>query len=297
MMRTRAEYLRRFRDAAYWQPYIDVVLRRHGLSRRRAAIGSGGTFPTFLVDDLVVKFFPKRFDGSECFVVERALHTTVLDQAELAVPRHVADGRLFDSGGWRWPYLVTTRLAGTPWRSALLTREQQHAVASQLGEMIRRVHDLEPPSEPVFQRDAVAELRASCSARQRRFSTVPAELVAHIDDYLAPRSAERRLLHADLHRDHVFVDGARLVGVIDWGDALYADPYYELPSLYLGTFRGDKSLLRAFLDGYRWPLCTDFAHRAMTMTLIHEFNPLSMCSPNFEQFATLEELASHLWQL
>jgi aminoglycoside phosphotransferase (APT) family kinase protein len=296
-LRTRAEYRRRYRDPAFWQPYVDEVLRRHGLTAGGAAGGSGGTFPTFVVGAYVVKFFPKRFYGLECYRVERALHADVLGQLEEQVPRYVADGCLFDAPRWRWPYLVTTRLAGVSWSEAKLQGEAQHEVARQLGTLMRRIHELPCPPASVFSRDLLGELRATCSKRHRRWHMLPSHLVDQIDDYLAPPSADRRLLHADLHNDHVFVHGPNLVGVIDWGDALWTDPYYELPSLHFGTFGGDKGLLRTFLDGYGWQRSDDFVHRAMTMTVLHEFNPLAICRPDFGRFATLAEVAEFLWRL
>src|SRR5262249_9152372 len=108
------------------------------------------------------------------------------------------------------------------------------------------------------------------AARSRRLRMLPERLVEQIHEDLAPPSAERRLVHADLHGDHVFVRGGHLAGIIDWGDALCGDPYYDLPSLFFGTFGGSKPLLRTFLDAYRWPVGADFACRAMTMTLVHE---------------------------
>jgi len=119
-------------------------------------------------------------------------------------------------------------------------------VASQLGATVRRVHDLACPDEPVWQRDVVGELRATCAERHRRRGMLPAYLVDQIDDYLAAPSSAQRLVHGDLHADHIFVDEARLVGVIEGGDALWGDPYYELPALFFGTFGESKPLLRAF---------------------------------------------------
>jgi hypothetical protein len=51
--------------------------RRHVPTFSPPIIGAGGTFPTFLVGAYVVKFFPRRFDGGECFLIERSLHTGV----------------------------------------------------------------------------------------------------------------------------------------------------------------------------------------------------------------------------
>jgi aminoglycoside phosphotransferase (APT) family kinase protein len=88
--------------------------------------------------------------------------------------------------------------------------------------------------------------------------------VNQIDSFvsLSPPSTTQRIVHADLHSDHLFVDAGRLVGVIDWGDAFHGDPYYELPALYFGTFGGNERLLRAFLDGDHWELTSDFSGRA-----------------------------------
>ena len=41
----------------------------------------------------------------------------------------------------------------------------------------------------------------------------------------------------------------------------------------------------------------NFARRAMTMTLLHEFNPLGHAMPPLRDVATLDELAEMLWRL
>jgi hygromycin-B 7''-O-kinase len=292
----RRDYARKFADVPFWEPYVHEVMRRHSLSAAGVAVGSGGTFPTFLVGAYVVKLFPKRFDGGECFLIERSLHTSLLDHPEIPAPRHVAHGHLFQNG-WRWPHLVTTRLDGTPWHDAGISAHARQAVAYQLGATMRRVHDLGCPDESVWRRDLVAELRATCSDRIRRRGTLPLRLLDQIDDYLATPLANRRLLHGDLHADHIFVDGARLVGVIDWGDALCGDPHYELPALFFGTFGTSTALLHAFLNGYDWQLTSDFAHRAMSMTLLHEFNPLGAHLPPLGDIDSVHDLAEKLWQL
>lgn len=294
-LRSRSDYARRFEDVDFWRGYVAEVLRRHGLGEHEVGRGVGGTFPTFLAGPYVVKFFGRRFQGAECFVIERSLHTTTLVDTPF-VPRYVADGHLFESG-WRWPYLITTRLQGSSCFEAKPDRMAASSVARQLGTALRTIHELDPPTERVWSRDLVAELHASCAARMKRRRMLPSHLLEQLEDYLAPLSSERSLVHADLHSDHVFVDGARLVGIIDWGDALYGDPYYELPSLFFGTFRGDKSLLEEFLTAYGWPNDPDFVHHAMTMTLVHEFNPLGNMDPIGDDVRALDRLAQRLWRL
>jgi aminoglycoside phosphotransferase (APT) family kinase protein len=194
-----------------------------------------------------------------------------------------------------------TRLDGIAWTDAALSSSDQARIAHQLGRVIRQLHTVSPPSDPVWDRDWLAEHRATCVQRQRQWGVLPSRLIEQIEAYLAPPSPERRLVHADLHDHHIFVrqpvEGADLVGIVDWGDALLTDPYYELPALHLHTFRGDRRLLGAFLDGYGWPVGLDFAHRAMTMTLLYEFNVLDGVRTlvDLEAVTSLSELATRLW--
>ncbi len=293
-----AEYAATRENVDFWQPYVHEALRRHALPTVAPGIGTGGTLPTFLAGAYVVKLFPALFSGAECFEIERSLHQLFLEHRRILAPRLVAHGQLFDRG-WRWPYLITRRLEGASWRNAKLPPEDQAAVSAQLGGLMRQVHELPCPADKFWNNDLLSDLRATCIDRHRTWNILPPRLVDQIDSFvsLSPSSTTRRLVHADLHSDHIFVDAGRLVGTIDWGDALHGDPYYELPALYFGTFGGNKSLLRAFLNGYNWELTSDFSARAMSMTLIHEFCPLAGRTPPLDGVASLEELASLLWDI
>lgn len=61
---------------------------------------------------------------------------------------------------------------------------------------------------------------------------------------------ERALLHCDYHFDNVLTDGQRITGVIDWGNACYGDPLYDVAWLgrWWSISQGDRdaaALLRA----------------------------------------------------
>ena len=58
---SRSSYARRFQDPWFGQPYVDEVLSRHNLPSGLARLGTGGTFPTFLVGAYVIKFFGAAF--------------------------------------------------------------------------------------------------------------------------------------------------------------------------------------------------------------------------------------------
>lgn len=295
-----AAYRARLSDAAFWAPYVSEVLRRHGLPSGTPRVGTPGTFPTFLVGGYVVKLFGEHFAGATDYATECAVYEVLRGAPGLPVPALIAAGELFEGAApdvWPWPYLITTRIGGEPWRTAATTLDAQRALARELGTVMRAVHALPHPATLVRGQDPLAELRATCIARQRAWGTLPPHLVAQIDGYLAEPSPERRLVHADLHADHLFADGARLTGVIDWADALVCDLYYELPALHLGAFGGHPELLREFLAGYRWAVGPDFQRRAMTMALLHQFDVWEELAPTLGTAATLEDLAARVWQI
>jgi hygromycin-B 7''-O-kinase len=293
---TVPEYGARLGDTGFWAPYVAEVLARHGLPAAPAEVGAVGTMPTFLVGRYVVKLFGELFSGGTGFEVERSAHRLLLRHCEIPTAALVAEGRLFTEG-WPWPYLITTRLSGSAWRTAALGPGDRKSLARQLGRVVRRMHDLPPPAGRLWKRDWLAEFRADCVDRHRRWGTLPGHLVDQIEAYVVAPSPVRRLVHADLHADHLFVAGADLVGVIDWGDALVADPYYELPAMHLDTFGWSKPLLAAFLEGYGWEVTADFARRAMSMTLLHRFDVLRGVGQAVDLNAvrTLDELADFLW--
>lgn len=305
---TSAEYAARLGDAAYWAPYVADILRRHGLPAAPASLGSVGSFPTLLVGEHVVKLFGNRFEGAVCFESERTVLRRLSDEPTIPAPMPIAEGTLFGGeipaqtdeadADWPWPYLVMTRLDGIAWHEAALSRPARTAVARQLGAVLRHLHDQEPPAGSFWARDWLAEWRASCAERQRRYGRLPVHLIDLIDDYLVEPLPERRLVHADLHDHHILVDGGRLVGIIDWGDAVVADCHYELPALHLHTFDADRRLLAAFLDGYGWPWTPDFPRRAMSMTLAYQFDLLDRVTrrTDLRQFPTLDALADYLWR-
>jgi aminoglycoside phosphotransferase len=295
-------YAARLGDSAFWTPYVQELVARHGLPLAPPTVGTIGSFPTFLVGQHVVKLYGERFDGAICFETERTALRLLADHPAITAPALVADGMLFGTDSthgndWPWPYLVMTRLPGTAWHEANLDEAERHPLAHQIGTSIRRLHDLPPPTGPFWDRDWLAEFQATCVERQRRYGHLPDHLIEQIDAYLLPPLPDRRLTHADLHDHHILVDGLELLGILDWGDAVVADRHYELPALHLHTFNADRRLLASFLDGYGWPPTNDFARRAMSMTLIYPFSVLDRVARrhNLAQIPTLEALADLIW--
>jgi len=139
------------------------------------------------------------------------------------------------------------------------------------------------------------------------YPTLPAHLVAQIDDYLARLGPlDRVFVHGDLVANHAYVVNGRLAGIIDWGDSMATDRHYELGKLYFDTFRCDKALLRVFLDASDWPAGEDFPRKTLGLALHRQavgltqhhsfdvFHTLPTVLP-LQDIGTLDELATELF--
>jgi Ser/Thr protein kinase RdoA (MazF antagonist) len=147
-----------------------------------------------------------------------------------------------------------------------------------------------------------------CIANHRAWKSLPEHLIDQLADYLLPveyladPQLPYGLIHADITRDHILgrLDAGRWVtlGLIDFGDARVGNVYYDLAALHFDLFRGDKRLLRVFLEAYGLDDQRDFNHKAMSAALLHQFNVFSLLpeiEPRAHQAATLSDLARMIW--
>jgi hypothetical protein len=300
------EYVSRLGDVGFWWPYVAEILERHDLADagREPAAGFNATYPTFLYGDVVVKLFGHFRSWRECHAAERAAQALVATDPAIAAPSVLAEGRLYDDVDAPWPYLITTRMSGVPWWRAELSTEQQLCVAADLGRQVRRVHALAPSGVA-----APADRPSLDVAAAAQQSSLPPQLIAQIDDYLARLGPfDRVFVHGDLVANHAYVVDGRLAGIIDWGDALVTDRHYELGKLYFDTFRCDKALLRVFLEASDWPVGEDFARRALGLALHRQAVGLAQhhtfdvfhtlpAELSLRDIGTLDELATELFAL
>lgn len=269
---------------------------------REPVAGIGGTYPTWLCGDVVVKLFGHSRAWRAGHAAERAAHAVLATDPAIAAPRLLAAGQLSDDPVASWPYLITTRMSGVAWQHAGLSPAQRLSLAAALGRQIRRVHGLRPSGIAAPERWPAASVAAAA-----RHSSLPPHLIGQIEDYLGRLGPfERVFVHGDLMFRHLFVENGRLAGVIDWGDAIVTDRHYEFAKLHLDLFDCDKALLRAFLEASDWPIGEDFAHKAMALALCRQahglvqhdtidvFYTLPARLPLLD-IDTLDELASELF--
>ncbi|WP_020671274.1 phosphotransferase family protein [Amycolatopsis nigrescens] len=310
-IRSDPEYVRLLADSRYWAPFAREALARHGYSApERIVSGSKGTYPTMLTDTgLVVKIFGDRWCGPDSHAVESEFYALTAG-AGLPLPELLAAGELGAGGtGWPWPYLVTSRMPGLPYRSAMSTMDERDRLrfARELGGLVRRLHEV-PLDGGSLLGDGTRfaalldERRARAVQDHRTWGRLPAKLCDRLDEYLpAPaellRATKPVLIHGDLHADHVFLDEAgAITGLIDFGDTYAGDPRYELVVLHLGLFFGDSSLLGAFLEGYGWGPIDP--HELLAFTLLHDFDVLAdFPAERLAGLDSLEQLADLLWSV
>jgi hypothetical protein len=282
-------------DPGYWAPYVREVLERHGLPVERLEAPHVGTFPTFIVGDLVVKLFGPGFDGERSSQVETAMHDLLESHAAIPSAGLVATGQLFELKP-AWPYLVAERVRGRAIRDVNLSDTLAEGVAAELGAIVGSLHALTPPAI-VASRDLLDGLRDTAADRLRRFG-LPEHLVEQVPRYLTDAEPALILVHGDITADHVFVDQKGVTAVIDWGDALVADRAYELPAVYFDALGGDRRLLAAFLDAADWPQA-DLPRRGMQGVLEFQFDAISGIANRFDlaRIETLDHLATRLFAI
>lgn len=116
------------------------------------------------------------------------------------------------------------------------------------GAAVRRLHDAPLPPWPGRSVESIAErLPAECSWLVDN-DVLPTEVVDRnrrlAETVLRPWTPA--FIHGDLQVDHVFVDGDRVTGILDWSEASRGDALFDLATLTIGH----PEHLDDVIDGY-----------------------------------------------
>lgn len=297
-----ARYRRRRGDTAFWKPWLQLIASRHGL-RGAPRAGGNPTYPTFVLDDAVIKLYGGVPGWPAAAASERAVYACLARDPSLRVPRPLASGQLGEAPA-SWPYLVLTRVPGTACSQPPPGPAARARLLSAVGAELARVHAL-----PCAALSAPAAWLAADPTEGAAASSLPPHLVAQVAGYLArhpPAPDDRVLAHLDLTATHVFREGDALTGLIDWGDAIPGDRHLELIQVFRDLAGCQQEAFAAFLDGYGWPRQDDFPHRALAAGLRRQaigraqhlsidcFEPIAARYP-LERIPTLEALAETLF--
>jgi hygromycin-B 7''-O-kinase len=300
------EYSSHQSDLDYWWPSIIKVLEKHNLpganKRLSAECGFNPTYPVFLIDNVVVKFFGHRPQWLGAFNTECAAHEYLVKDNTILAPRILAKGKLFANLDASWPYIISTKVSGKSWLNTNLTDEEKNKVAAEIGKQLRKIHKL--PTDNQLKHDHNwSKLNFRLAAEK---SILPRHLVAQVDDFLAKLdNFDRCFVNGDIVDTHVFIENGHLSGIIDWGDATITDRHYELGKL-LDTFDWDKRLLKTVIETSNWPVKKNFSKQSLGLALYRQAVGLTQHN-SFDVFyklpnllplgdiATLDELANILF--
>lgn len=316
-----SEYGQYFTQLYFWRPYIEHICALEHIPYSAINNSIPGTNVVFRIDErYIIKIFPELFDGAAAFSAEKAIYMLLASHTEIAKPALLASGQLFDSsGGWHWPYLITTMIPGQAVSQTMLSQPDRLFLADWVAKQLHALHAVRPraalgprlqPGWQEFER-FLEEQRCAAVRNHREWASLPEHLIEQLEHYLLPehgsyaRPIEPIVMHADLHADHVLGSQQpqgwwRPNGLIDFDDARVGELAYELPPIYLSLFARDKVLLQQFFDSYGLSFEEQKAlrQRAMHMTLLHEFNVLDGIlaqEPALMQVPTLQDLERVLW--
>jgi hygromycin-B 7''-O-kinase len=291
-------------DEAALGPGVAALLSRHGLAHAPRRRYDSGSLPVYAVGARhVLKLFPPI--EHEYASVEARVLAAVQNQLPLPTPTLLAadthDG---------WPYLLMSQLPGQRLVDAWprLTSAECDRVADTLGEGIAALHaidttplaDLPPPWDGF-----IAEQHASAAERQSKRGLDAhwlEQIPAFLERWMPPLPARRVLLHTEVMREHLMVDGARLAGLFDFEPAMLGAAEYEFASVGLFVACGDGRALRRILLAYGFaPHQLDAALqcRFMAHALLHRYSNLRWYLERLPagDASTLEQLAARWWPL
>jgi len=113
------------------------------------------------------------------------------------------------------------------------------------------------------------------------------------------------LLHGDLAPINLLVrsgpDGWAISGMIDFGNAMRGDPWFDLTAASVLLQPGDRTMVHALLDGYAAGSSANLARlrpSLMVNTLIHPLGDIAACLnlvPGSSRCQTWDEVALRFW--
>ncbi len=145
-------------------------------------------------------------------------------------------------------YLIERAIPGEP------ISDSDEGVLAAVGEQLRRLHGITGSGYGFLHeglKDTWSEVIRQPFDRLGELTdagVMPADLAANLStlEPIAQEPIKPALLHADLHPRHIYAQAGKLTGIIDWGDAAFGDPLFEL-----GRFsRAGSTPTTALLNGY-----------------------------------------------
>ncbi|MEV0617769.1 aminoglycoside phosphotransferase family protein [Nonomuraea sp. NPDC050404] len=229
---------------------LAAIAERHGSTAARLRpLPHGVANRSFLLGDDLVLRIPRTQEFLADLVKEAAVIPVAL-RAGVRTPEIVA----FDAGCSvvEVPYMVLTRAEGVDLARLDLPATGTDRVLRQVGRELAKLHRLPAPALPEVPVDdgeadpwAFTERLAGDGWIDREAARWLIRCFDRLSAHL-PEDAPRVLIHGDVAPQNLLVSprASRLGGIVDWGDAAWADPAADFAKIPLTG-------VPAMLDGYR----------------------------------------------
>ena len=192
---------------------------------------------------------------------------------DLPTPRILWQGELEG-----WGYLILNRVSGRPagdvWDQ--LSLAERHALIGQIGRLLRQLHAQALPADLDHDWDGfLAHRLRNAEVHHGAEEPWKSWIRSIVADFQEPPHS-RVLLHADVTRDHFFIDQADdgewfVSGVIDFGDARVGHPFYDFVAILADHTLGQPELSRSLVAAYGLDLSKPTARSLMSYCFLHEF--------------------------
>ena len=208
LFQTDEEYYSKKSDILFWNPFIAELLEKNNLQQSLENIkpGFNSTYPVFVLDDLVIKFFCHRKNWQQVYQKECAVHQALAKNQDILAPQIIAHGEEGKDVN-SWAYKISTRIEGDSWLKHELTRAQQITVFSELGRQLKMIHALPVDNTLIERFDNFDHLDVKAAAQN---SSLPKHLINQIDDFLAALPPfDSVLVNSDIVLMHIFINNSQ----------------------------------------------------------------------------------------
>lgn len=292
----------------YWDSVLAMLHTRIGIPSKHSPRLYMGKSPVFRVgEDSILKLIPPYW--TEDAAREVAALQTVPPGGPVATP-----GVLGLDMVEGWTVLLMRCLPGEILREVwpALGHEERARLALQLGSIAAWLHQLHIPEGSRLAYDWSMRLASEQQSIEAGFAqdNTPAALRASWPAFLQavgpiPSTGDPLvLLHGDLSAVNLLVEqnagSWRITGLLDFGDASLGQSIHDWLSPGVHDFRGDRTLLEAFADGYGLPASkrtSAFQARLLAHTILYYGWPFLSRTFPLQQATTWEDVASIVWPL
>ncbi len=292
-------------QSSLFQEAAKAICIRKGILSVSVRSAMSGSLPVVFVNELIVfKFFPPIYsDGFETEV--KALQ--LLAGAEAFAPKFLDMGSIDN-----WNYVEMSQLQGSNLKDlwAQISIEDQITASRIVGSKLRKIHLLEIKKgwgDHKAWNNFLTVQKQECLLRHTK-SKLREDFLKQIPEFLArvnlPMPQQISFLHTEVMKDHVFfkkeMGVLKFKGFIDFEPSMSGDPEYDFASVGIFLSSGNKSVLRAFFEGYEYlsiAALSDFRKRIMAYTLLHRYSNLNWYLQFMPQANTLDELADLWWAI